>query len=440
MIDVREHLSESINRTRIALELRRGSRPAIVVALGIVLGLVCAFYVAKNVSKSVYTPTQEVRFAVADANAVQGGDRNEVRFKGIDAGSIKDVELVDGRAVITAEVYEEFAPLYRDARAILRPNSALEDMYLDVLDRGTPAAGKASPDEPLAIGQTDVSVQVEDALSAFSPDVRTRMATMLRNLGGGLEGRGDDLRRAFVEAVPLVQVAERLAGQLARRGRLTRSLVRSTGVLTGELSRRDAMLRRLVREGATTARALERSSGGLDATLAELPGLLGRVDSSFAALRGVLPEVDGAVRALKPAAAELPAGLSAVRSLSDAARPAVRALRTPVRRLVPLAGVLTPTSESLSRAVRALRPQSDAIDHVTKTVAGCGVALQGFFQWTASLVKYDDARGGPGGRGDLNVGLDSTSVLKDPNVIVPKSCAPGRPIGGVPGTGGDLRP
>ena len=441
MIEVRERIDERINRARLELEIRRGARPALVVILGSLLALACAFYVVKNVGKSVYAATETVRFVVDDASGLIEGGRQELRFKGLQAGTIDEVELVDGKAVVTTKLYEEFGEIYRDARATLRPNTVLEDVYIDIVDRGSKRAGELPADEPLLARQTEVSVQAEDVLNALQPDVRTQMATVLRDLGGGLEDRGASLRAAFVNLVPFVELADRLSSQLAERERLTRGLVSDTSALTAELGRRDAELRALVRTAGTTLRTLEQGSSSLDTTLRELPPTMSGIDSSFAALRRVLPEVDGALDELGPVAARLPSSLLSLRRLTATARPAVRSLRTPVRRLVPFATALRPASADLQSAMDALRPQTGAIDHVTKSVRGCAVALQGFFQWTASLLKFDDARGGPPGRGDVTFGLDSSTALADPNTTpMVDSCAPGKPIGGVPGTGGDLKP
>jgi phospholipid/cholesterol/gamma-HCH transport system substrate-binding protein len=439
MIEVRDHLTERITRARLKLEVKRAVLPLVVVLVGVAVGLACAFYVAKNVGKNVYTKTHEVRFVVDDASGAVRGGRQDLRFKGLNAGKLMDVDLQDGNAVITAKVYDEFWPVYRDARAALRPTTALEDVYIDILDRGTKAAGPATRDTPLPARQTPSAVQVEDVLNAFDPDVRTHLATMLRDLGGGLRGRGELLRTSLVRIVPFVEVAARLSTQLAQRARSTRRLVHNTALLTDELARRERSLRSLVRHGGTTLRTLEAGSSDLEATLGELPGTLDAVDTSFTAVRRVLPDLDQALVSLRPAARALPAGLTAARRLALTARPAVRALRTPVQRLTPLADSLVPIAADLDSTFTSLRPQAGAIDHVTKSVAGCAVALQGFFQWTASLVKFDDARQGPGGRGDLALSLGSGATLADPNIEAPKSCAPGGPVGGTPGTGGDLR-
>jgi ABC-type transporter Mla subunit MlaD len=440
MIDVRDRITERINRARLALEIRRGAGPLVVVLVGVAIGLGCALYVLANIGKSLYTGTRELKIELADARGIIKGGRQELRFKGIQAGTIGDVRLEGGHAVATVKLYKEFGPIYRDARVTLRPNTALEDMYIDILDRGTRSAGVATVKDPLLARQVEDTVQAEDVLNALQPDVRVHMATLLRNLGNGLDDRGDDLRTAFVNAVPFVENADRLLAELAERRRLTQALISDTASLTGELGRRDASLRRLVGTAGVTLRTLEERSPELDATIAELPPTLERIDSSFAAVRDVLPAVDDAVDGLVPVAERLPASLAGLRRLSATLQPAAAALRTPVRRLVPFASALRPASLALRDTAASLRPLTDEIDYVTKSVAGCSIALQGFFQWTASLTKIGDATNGPPGRGDLNLALDSATAIKDPNTFVPPSCAPGAPIGGEPGPGGDLKP
>jgi hypothetical protein len=117
----------------------------------------------------------------------------------------------------------------------------------------------------------------------------------------------------------------------------------------------------------------------------------------------------------------------------------VRALRPPVNHLRPLAHALVPAVASLDTALTALRPQIPAIDHTTKTVAGCAVPLQGFFQWTPSTTKFSDARGMII-RGDAAFSLETSGEINDPNVRALPSCAPGAAVGRQPGHGGDLKP
>jgi ABC-type transporter Mla subunit MlaD len=432
MIEVRDRLTDKLNRARLKLEVKRATRPLMVGVVGIAAALACGFYIIENVAQTVYKSSRELGFTVADASGVVGGGRQELRFKGIPAGVIDGVNLKKGQAVVDASLFGSFGPVYRNAYAVLRPATALQEMYIDILDRGSRNAGLVTASAPLPISQTTTSVQPGDVLDAFSPDVRGQLSTLLTQLGQGLSHRGAALDQAFVQVVPFLQVAARLADQLAIRTADTRQLVHNVGTLTVALNERQQDLRTLIASAGTTLRTLQAGAPGLSATLSELPGTLGQLDSSFAAVRGLLPTLNQALTTLGPVAAELPVGLRSVRRLSANADPAVRGLTAPVRQLVPLSQGLRPLSANLQQAVSLLGPQVPDIQHIVRTVAGCPAALQGFFQWTPSVTDMWGPDG-PGVRGDFAFGLDNTTLVEDPNVDAGPSCAPGEPAGGVPG-------
>lgn len=431
MSRVRENLSDRLTLERLRLEARRSRRPLLVLLVGAVVGLVCASYVVSKVGFTPLKSRQTVSFQVATARAVVPSS-DEITIKGIPAGRIGDVKLRNGVAVITASFDSKYGPIYQDAKAQLRPNTALQDMVLDIVDRGTPAAGKASQDHPLAPSQTTVSVDVADVLDVFAPQERNHLANLLDQLGNGLQDGGARLRAAFAELGPTVALLDRIAGQVARRRDATRRLVHNAAVLTRELGNRETALRRLVQHGGETLKTLEASGTGLDRTLSELPVTLGALESSFTAVRRTLPSVDAAVTGLRPTARALPDGLAALRGLAEDARPTVSVLHRPVRSLRPLAQQLRPVAGDLDGTFAALRPQVSAIDHVSTALDRCtkSKAVQNFFQWTPSVGKFEDDHGSTI-RGDLIFGLDTTTLGKDLGVA-PRSCVTVAPKGGTP--------
>jgi phospholipid/cholesterol/gamma-HCH transport system substrate-binding protein len=370
-----------------------------------------------------------VRFTVDDATGVVAG-RAEVRFKGIPAGIIKDVRMVGDHAVLTADVAREFGPVYADAEAALRPNTPLQDKYLDVHDRGTPAAGRAGT-EPLPIDQTVTGVNVSDVLQVFEPGVRAHLANLLDQLGVGLEDRGAGLRELFAELGPFITTVGRLSDQLAERGDRTRRLVHNLGEITRVLGDRDQMLRDLVRDGSTVLAQTGAGRLDIERTLGQLPPTLRELDASLTTVRGILPDVNGALSALRPAAGALPDGLAAVTALGRDAQPAIQALQAPLGRLVGLSDRLQPFSGRLRSFIDTTRPQLTDVTKATVSIAGCPAAAYMFFQHTASLTKYEDALG-VYPRGDFGFGADSVSGVKDPGVRASKSCAPGGPKGATP--------
>jgi len=429
MLDVRARRTESINRARVKLELSRATRPALTVAAGLaLLGAVIAFTLIR-VSPTTLSSTYQVRFAVGDVTAVKAG-LNDVRIKGVPVGEIQEIEVNGGdQPVLVAKIERKYGSVYRDAQAQLRPNTALQDMYLDIVDRGSPSAGKASAGDPLPATQTRLPVNVSDVLNVFGPSQRGSMRTLLNDLGNGMADRGRSLRALFVALVPFVQNAGLIAEQLADREPDVRRLIHNTAALTRELGHRQRALRTLVREGGATLGTLGDSSRSLDATLRELPPTLDAVTTSFAATRAVLGDVDGAVRSLGPVADTLPSSLAGLRALSAQLRPALRALGKPVGDLVPFAAAIRPLSSHLKSAVDALQPQTDTIDKVTRDLVLCKNGVIGFFQWNASMSKFGDARG-PIPRGNVVLGAQSSGLINDPGEGAPQACSPGKVIGG----------
>jgi ABC-type transporter Mla subunit MlaD len=435
--DVRDRIGSGNLRARLVRQSKRSLGPAAVIVAAFAVGIAGLVYVVLHVDRSALVSSREVAFAVNDAGGVVP-NVDEVRFKGIPAGRITSVKLQGVQPVITVELAGSYGPVYRDAQATLRPNTPLQDMYLDILDRGTPAAGEASGSSPVPASRTDTSVQISDVLDVFSGDVRARLAHLIDDLGNGLADRGAQLRTAFVDLVPFVQMAGNITTQLAANAPLTRQLVHNVAILTTALGDHQQQLRLLVGQGSAALATLQSGAGSIDAALGELPPTLTAADSAFTAVRGVVGPVDGAVSSLSPIVAQLPGSLAAIRRLTARALPAVRALQSPIERLVPLASSLVPVSSDLNASATSLLPQVSAVTKVVDDVGGCLPQLNGFFQWDASMAKFGDARGAAP-RGNVVVGLDSSGAISSPFEFAPQACAPGTAIGGRPAVPGDGR-
>src|SRR5205807_620419 len=153
----------------------------------------------------------------------------------------------------------------------------LQDMYLDIVDRGTPTAGKASSSYAVPLSQTQSPINVADVLNTFKPDVRTQLYTMFDQLGNGLQDRGADLRRAFVLLAPFLQIAGNVSKQLAVRATLTKQLIHNAGSLSTVLASRSTQLHELIIDGTSSLQALSTQGG---APLRETVRLLPRFPST----------------------------------------------------------------------------------------------------------------------------------------------------------------
>ena len=86
---------------------------------------------------------KRIEIELSNAQAVQPGQGQTVRVAGVEVGRIADVKVEDGLAVVTLEIEPEYEGLIRsDATALLRPKTALKDMFVEV----DPGRGKPVPD------------------------------------------------------------------------------------------------------------------------------------------------------------------------------------------------------------------------------------------------------------------------------------------------------
>lgn len=418
-----------LDRERLALEIRRAFRPFVVVTLMGLAALAAVSYIFANIGVSwPWSDTYRTSIAVEDASGVVAG-KQEVRFAGVVVGRTGDVKQEGGRAIVGIKLDGSDGPLYKDARVRVRPETPLDDYYVNIESRGTPAAGKLGENDVLETERTRTAVDVGKVLDVFEADTRTRVEQAIDGYGRGLKDHGEDLRAALVELAPFLSAAKKLTSATAVRRTQTSRLVHNFRLVTEELGRRDADLKRLVAGGAGSLGELGAKEAQIQSSLTELPPTLTLLQSSFATLRTTADSLDPAFDALRPVAAALPAGLRGLQRVGEKGEPALRALREPLPQLRRLAAALRPTSRGLSEAFVALRPTPARLDEVLTEFSGCQQELQQFFHHTISLGKLQDRRSVVL-RGQAVVGANSAAgAVNDPNQTAAPSCVKGGPGG-----------
>ncbi len=425
----RERINDGISMARLRMEGTRAVLPTFVLVGGGLVTLAILAFLLTNISATFGRKTYELRFAVSSSFGVFPGF-DDVRFRGVPAGTIAKVERRGEQLVLVAKIRSGYGPIFRNARAELRPITPLNDMYLDIVDPGTPRAGELTGAVPLPAARTAVSVTVPEVLDTLNADQRVAAAQLLDNLGNGMADGGMKLRAAFVELVPFLREAGAVSREIATRQEATTRLVHNTAVLTTELAQRETELRRLVATGSSTLKTLQDGRGDLDATLTELGPTVTELRTTLANVRGVLGDVDRGVTGLYPVADRLSGGLAAVRTLNADLGPAATGLQPPVQALRNWLGAARPASENVAAIGRGLLPQVPTVDRLSKNLVSCEKGIIGFFQWDASLAKWGDATA-PVPRGNVAVGVPSASTTQ-PLRAPADSCTPGRVVRGVP--------
>src|SRR5258708_36995155 len=92
----------------------------------------------------------------------------------------------------------KYAPLYNNAIIRVRPETPLDDMYVDIVSRGTPSAGRLGPNAILPAQRTQIPVDVSSVLDVFNADTRARVQASIDAPGQGLGTQGTSFRQAPV--------------------------------------------------------------------------------------------------------------------------------------------------------------------------------------------------------------------------------------------------
>jgi ABC-type transporter Mla subunit MlaD len=402
MID-RKRLTERVTPTLVRLELKRAVGPLVILLIGFAVAAGAGDYILSNING------------------------------GIEAGLVTAAQYEGGHAVLTVTIAKKFGNVYKNAQAELRPNTALQDMYLDVVNRGTPSAGIATSQYTIPTSQTQSPVNLADVLDLFQPDVQEQAYILLDQLGNGLAGRGGDIKQTFVDVAPFLQVVGDVSLQLALRADLTKRLVHDTSTLMAVLGTRSSQLRNIITSGTATLSALSTEGGApLEHTIHELPLTFDALSPTLGKLDALLPSLNSAVGSLTPVVQDLPVSLKNLRQLGVGADPALRALRRPVTKLVPLADKLQPFSGRLNTSLTQISPQIDDVNDFTAAAAPCMKDLRPFADWDASMTKLFDGADLIA-RGNANFGFYTVTPTKQNNYVSAEPCAGnGPPLGGVP--------
>jgi ABC-type transporter Mla subunit MlaD len=414
-----------IDRERLALEIRRAAGPSLALLALTVLSLACLAVILNNNGITLPWDSTYVRQIALDNAKGIVPKKQTVRLAGVTIGRIDAITLQNGRPVATITIDPQHAPLYRDAQIRLRPETPLNDMYLDILSRGTPSAGQLPAGEVLPALRTVVPVDISSVLDVFNADTRSRVKASIDALGTGLGPEGVAFKQTLVDLAPFLAAAKRLTLQTALRQTETARLIHNFALVTGELGRRDVEVRQLVGSGAATLSELGASEASVQAVIAQLPPTMRQLESAFTTVQATADHLDPAFGALQPVAAALPAGLRGLRQFGTAAEPALAKLRAPLPGLNQLMQALRPTASGLRDSFTSLKPVPAQLNNLTTLVVPCEPALAKFFQNTISLGKFQSNLSVIL-RGETVAGLSSGGGTVNDQTAAP-SCAPGGP-------------
>jgi phospholipid/cholesterol/gamma-HCH transport system substrate-binding protein len=322
-----------------------------------VLGLAIGVYILSQQDLRfplVQEKPKQIQVELSNAQAVQPGQGQTVRVAGVEVGRIADVELEDGIAVVTLDVEHEYENLIReDATALLRPKTALKDMFLEV----SPGTGKpVAEGGRIQVANSLPDIDPDEVYAALDADTRPYLKLLVAGAGKGLAGRGDDLREVFRRFEPIHRDLARVTKATARRRGALKELIHDYGLLMTELGNHPQDLRRLVTASRSVFDALANEDDAISASVAQLPGSLRATEQALGDVRQFAPVLRSSLESLREPIRKLPETNEAVIPFLEQTEPVIKTqIRPFVRAARPWTDDLRLAAEGTAKAMPDLR-------------------------------------------------------------------------------------
>jgi phospholipid/cholesterol/gamma-HCH transport system substrate-binding protein len=372
-----------------------------------------SLYILEHQPSFVFGQTYyTVKAQFATAAAVTAGQGQAVTIAGVQVGQVGGVALQDGRAVVTMNIYKQYAPIYRNATVLLRPRTPLKDMYLS-LDPGSRSAGALPVGATLSTAHTQPDVDVSEILSSLDADARNYLILLLDGGAQALHDPGAsqtppspdavaDLRGTLKRFEPLDRDTRTFATVLATRRRNIRSAIHNLNIVANSLGGVEGQLASLISASDTNFSAIAANDTQLESTLSLFPPALRQTTQTLDKVRSFATASTTTLHQLQPFARNLGPALAASRPLFHDTTPVISSQLRPFSVAVqPLARTLAPGAAKLKATVPNLSSSVGVLDALLNELAyQPGGGQQSYLFWgswlahiTASLADAQDANG-----------------------------------------------
>jgi phospholipid/cholesterol/gamma-HCH transport system substrate-binding protein len=305
------------------------------------------FYLPKWVPV-VGTEFVDYKAEFATAQSVTPGQGQSVNIAGVPVGELAKVELKDGRAVVTLKIRKKYAHVYKDATALLRPKTGLNDMIVE-LTPGTKQAGVLDHKTTIPITQTLPNVNTDEFLAALDGDTRSYLQLLVAGGGEALGGNGKNLSATFRRFEPTNRDILKITKALStRRDNISRS-IHNFKELTAAVGSKDKQLASLVDASNAVFKSFANQDAKLRETLQLLPDTLTETDKAVVKVDKLGTVLGPTLGKLRPGARALGPSLKQTRPFLKATTPVIQnQLRPFARDALPTVKVLRPAARDLA--------------------------------------------------------------------------------------------
>jgi virulence factor Mce-like protein len=206
------------------------------------------------------------------------------------------------------------------------------------------------------------AVNLDQVFNVFTRATRPHLTRLVGNLSSGVSGNETALHNGVNTAPPAVLAANGVLADLASNTYALQGLVYNGDRLTSVLASRAPAISDLVTVAGQTFSALSAHAGGVEQSIADLPGALSEARGTLARLDSSVGILNGLITDIRPGAAKLS-------PLAIAMRPTLAALRRIVPTGVATLSQATAAAPSITRLLDAGIPFMPKLQTVTAQLA-----------------------------------------------------------------------
>jgi phospholipid/cholesterol/gamma-HCH transport system substrate-binding protein len=295
---------------------------------------------------------QGYRFQVALPDAFNVADQADVRIAGVSVGKVVDktFDPKSNRTLMTIQMGNQYAPIHRNALAIVREKTLLGETYVQ-LTPGSPNSPPVPDGGKLGNAQVVPAVQLDQIFNTFDPATRNAFHVWQQELAKAIHGNDQNLNDVLGNLPTFAVNLTQLLQVLDVEHNAVVSLVQNGGTTFNALNQDPAALRNLITAGDTTFGTLAANNNALADVFHVFPTFLTEQRLTMADLKTFSLNADPVIRELIPVAQQLGPTLAAVNRLS----PYLRNLFVKLGPLVTASQTGLPATE---RVIKGLGPNA----------------------------------------------------------------------------------
>jgi phospholipid/cholesterol/gamma-HCH transport system substrate-binding protein len=344
-----------------------------------------------------FNPPWEDKYSVMatfdESPAISPGNGQEVRIYGVQVGDIRSASVNDkAQAVVELKIDNKY-PVYDNARAVLRPKSVLNEMYVE-LDPGNPSGRRLADGDVLPIANTSRPIQVNEALTDLDDNARYAITSLLQESDVALAHAPAELPGGLRETDKFLADIRPVTVELQKRKDTLARLITAVSRISSAAGADDERSTRLARSLQRTLDTVATKSGQFDASVSQLPDLSAQLHGATDAVTRLAGQLDPTLDSVRKASGHLPDALSRFHDSMDQLDGTLDSAAPVTSKAVGVVGDLRPALNDLNHGVDALKSTTGRLDKLTSQALPYLPDLQAFVYQTNSITSLTDANRG----------------------------------------------